>query len=137
MNGAAVVACAVLGLLAGPLLTRLIDRVPSDKDPLGWQRYPVWLVNGALWALVTNTFSSWWRVVLTCLWPSMLLVVSVIDLQVYRIPDKIVFPFLAGSLVVLPIVTYAAVPRREMWAPTWPTRWSGWSPTSSCCSSHT
>jgi leader peptidase (prepilin peptidase)/N-methyltransferase len=109
MDGAAVVACAVLGVLAGPLLTQLIDRVPPDKDPLGWQRYAVWLANGAMWALVANTFHRWWVVAAYLLVASMLLTVSVIDLQVYRIPDKIVFPFLAFSLVLLPIATRAVV----------------------------
>jgi leader peptidase (prepilin peptidase)/N-methyltransferase len=110
MDAGAVVVCAVLGLVAGPLLTRLIDAVPEGKDPLGWQRYLVWAVNGVLWGLVANTFHRWWVVVAYLLVASMLLVVSAIDLQVYRIPDKIVFPFLAGSLVLLPIATRAVVP---------------------------
>ncbi|MEY2589185.1 MAG: leader peptidase (prepilin peptidase) / N-methyltransferase [Acidimicrobiaceae bacterium] len=110
MNGAVVAACAVLGVLAGPLLTRVIDRIPSDKEPLAWPRYLVWLANGALWALVANEFHRWWVVVPFLLVASMLLVVSVIDLQVYRIPDKVVFPFLALSLVMLPIATRAVTP---------------------------
>jgi leader peptidase (prepilin peptidase)/N-methyltransferase len=109
MDAAAVVVCAVLGVLAGPLLTGLIDRVPPDKDPVGWARYVIWLANAAMWALVANTFHRWWVVVAYLLVASMLLVVSVIDLQVYRIPDKIVFPFLAFSLVFLPIATRAVV----------------------------
>jgi prepilin signal peptidase PulO-like enzyme (type II secretory pathway) len=109
MEAGAVVVCALLGALAGPLLTTIIDRVPPDKDPLGWQRYAVWVVNGVLWALVANTFQRWWVVVAYLMVSSMLLVVSVIDLQVYRIPDKIVFPFLAGSLVYLPIATRVVV----------------------------
>src|SRR5215212_1296444 len=107
MEGTAVVACAVLGVAAGPLLTWLVDRVPPDKDPLGWPRYVVWAVNGLLWAVAANTFHRWWVVVAYLAVSSMLLVVSVIDLQVYRIPDKIVFPFLAGSLVFLPVATRA------------------------------
>jgi len=107
MSGSAVVLCAVLGVAAGPLITRLIDRIPEGKEPLAWPRYVVWAVNGVLWALATNTFHRWWVAVAFMLVASMLLVVSVIDLQVYRIPDKIVFPFLAFSLVLLPIATRA------------------------------
>src|SRR3954453_4430553 len=107
MSTSAVVLCAVLGVAAGPLLTRLIDQIPEGKEPLAWQRYVVWAVNGILWALVANTFHRWWVTVAYLLVSSMLLAVSVIDLQVYRIPDKIVFPFLAFSLVLLPVATRA------------------------------
>lgn len=110
MEAGAVVACAVLGMLAGPLITQLIDRVPPDKDPIGWPRYVVWLANGVAWALVANTFHRWWVVAAYLLVASMLLIVSVIDLQVYRIPDKIVFPFLGFSLLFLPIATRAVLP---------------------------
>jgi leader peptidase (prepilin peptidase)/N-methyltransferase len=109
MEVGAVVVCAVLGIAGGPLLTKLIDRVPPDKDPLGWQRFAVWIANGVLWGLVANTFHRWWVVAAYLTVSSMLLAVSVIDLQVYRIPDKIVFPFLAGSLVFLPVATRAVV----------------------------
>jgi leader peptidase (prepilin peptidase)/N-methyltransferase len=67
------------------------------------------VANGVLWALAANTFHRWWVVGAYLLVASMLLTVSVIDLQVYRIPDKIVFPFLAFSLVLLPIATRAVV----------------------------
>jgi leader peptidase (prepilin peptidase)/N-methyltransferase len=107
MSGSAVVLCAVLGVAAGPLLTKLIDQIPEGKEPLAWPRYVVWAVNGLLWALVPTTFVRWWVAIPYMLVASMLLAVSVIDLQVYRIPDKIVFPFLAFSLVLLPVASYA------------------------------
>src|SRR4051795_59330 len=107
MSGSAVFLCAVIGVAAGPLLTRLIDQIPPGKEPLARQRYVVWAVNGVLWALAANTFHRWWVAIAYMLVASMLLAVSVIDLQVYRIPDKIVFPFLAFSLVLLPVATRA------------------------------
>ncbi|MEY2459011.1 MAG: leader peptidase (prepilin peptidase) / N-methyltransferase, partial [Acidimicrobiaceae bacterium] len=59
------------------------------------------LVNAALWAADTNKFGTWWAVVPYAFVFSALLAVSVVDLRLFRIPDRIVFPSLLVTTVLL------------------------------------
>src|SRR5262249_47442676 len=64
-------------------------------------------VSGAvLFALASYTFRQWWVVLPFSVLFTVLLSVSVIDLRVYRIPDRIVFPSLVLSLPLLVIAGY-------------------------------
>src|SRR5690349_8124019 len=75
-----------------------------DPDPLEPRSKRIIALAGALlFALVANAFARWWVVVPYSGFFAVLLCVSVIDLRVYRIPDRIVFPALFVSLPVLAI----------------------------------
>jgi leader peptidase (prepilin peptidase)/N-methyltransferase len=108
-SGSVVVVYALLGLVAGWfVVVRVVERLP-DPDPLPHPaRVAAAVVNAVLWALTARKLEP---LGLGFLWPtlffaSVLLVVSVIDLRVYRIPDKVVFPSLA---IAIPSVAIGAV----------------------------
>jgi leader peptidase (prepilin peptidase) / N-methyltransferase len=116
MDLAVIIGAATLGVLVGPLLVRLVDRVPAiayagapspelatfdraQRDRAVRVLAPVLLgLAGARWgaSLVVVPF---------LLLFATLLVVSVIDLEHYRIPDRIVFPALAMSVPLIVLVS--------------------------------
>lgn len=132
VSDAVVVAlCAVAGILVAPFLTSLIAAVP-DKGPVSWPRprdHPpilfwlrsspdrdgavlvrscgltVELLAPVLFALAGVRFGASAVVVPFCVLFAALLVVSVIDIEHYRIPDRIVFPALALSLPLIVVVS--------------------------------
>jgi len=96
-----VVLSTIAGLLVGWFaVVRIAETIPepSPLDPRA--RVAVTLVNGLLWFLVVDKFTRWWIVVCYFVVFSTLLAVSVVDLRVYRIPDRIVFPALGASIVL-------------------------------------
>jgi leader peptidase (prepilin peptidase)/N-methyltransferase len=134
--------CTVAGLVAGWfVLVRIIEALP-EPSPLGaWQRIAVTIVNGALWGfvgarledapklvssssvlsdgqtVVTITGDAlphgWGFVLPTLLLVAILLTVSVIDMRVYRIPDKVVFPGLALALPAIALGGVQALGRTD------------------------
>jgi leader peptidase (prepilin peptidase) / N-methyltransferase len=116
-----VIAAALAGVLVTPVLVAAIDAVP-DRRPVRDElrrvgttvappvALPVALANGLLWALAARHFSPWYLVVPFLLLFSALLVLSVIDLRVQRIPDRITFPTLGASFVLIVIASYIAAP---------------------------
>jgi leader peptidase (prepilin peptidase)/N-methyltransferase len=138
VHAAVVVGAAVLGLLVGPVLNVLVDRVP-DKVPLtgpregevvpptSWLGIPAqpWLLrwgrgpDGALpqrWLWVEIVTSAAFAELAVQYGDSLVLVpllvlaaclvtVSVIDLQLQRIPDRITFPTLAIALPLIVVVS--------------------------------
>jgi leader peptidase (prepilin peptidase)/N-methyltransferase len=108
-SGPVVIVYALMGVVAGWfVIVRVAERLP-DPDPLPQAaRIAVAVVNGVLWGLVARKLEPagpgfTWP---TLLFASVLLIVSVIDVRVYRIPDKVVFPALA---VAIPAVAIGAV----------------------------
>lgn len=104
------VVCGVLGLLVGPFLNAVIERVP-DKKPL-WP-FPVLgpvlvpLANAALWVSVCVRFGADWAVPAYLVFFSSLLAISVIDLKLQIIPNRIVYPTIFVSLPLLAIAALA------------------------------
>jgi len=101
MDTPAVVVTTLAGVLVGWfVIVRLAETIPepSPLDPRA--RVAVTLVNGLLWYTVVDKFIRWWIVVPYVVVFSVLLAVSVVDLRVYRIPDRIVFPALGASVVL-------------------------------------
>ena len=101
MSAAAVALSTIAGLLVGWfVVVRVAETIP-DPNPLAPRaRIAVTLVNALLWLLVVDKFTRWWIAVCYFLVFSTLLAVSVVDLRVYRIPDRIVFPALGASIVL-------------------------------------
>ena len=108
-SGSVVVLYALLGIVAGWfVVVRVVERLP-DPDPLPPPaRIAVAVVNGVLWGLIARKMEPIGLGFLlpTLFFGSVLLAVSVIDLRVYRIPDKVVFPSLA---LAIPAVAFGAV----------------------------
>lgn len=109
MDAPAVVLSAVLGLAVGWfVVVRVVETIPEPSPLDARARIAVTLVNAALWAEATNKFQRWWIVVPYFLMFSTFLAVSVVDLRLFRIPDRILFPAL-GVTVPLVIVSTIVV----------------------------
>lgn len=135
--------CVLGGVLVGPFLTTLIATVP-DKQPVSWpglrEHPPIlyWLRSPTageerplargwglaveigtpvLFALAGLRWGVSWVVVPYLVLFAVLVVVSVIDVEHYRIPDRIVFPALAISLPLIVAVSFAeGAPEAVKWA---------------------
>jgi len=112
MSAAAVALSTIAGLLVGWfVIVRVAETIP-DPSPLDPRaRVAVAVVNGLLWMAVANKteFHRWWVAVVYFVVFSTLLAVSVVDLRVYRIPDRIVFPALGLTAALMVIGTFAIV----------------------------
>ncbi len=121
MNPAAVVAIGILGIAVGLALNVVIDRVP-DRQPL-WpprlsfrgptgERLPAryWLVPlaaAALFVAVAVRFGPDWAVPAYLVFFASLLAISVIDLQLQIIPNRIVYPTIFASVPLLALAALA------------------------------
>jgi leader peptidase (prepilin peptidase)/N-methyltransferase len=102
MDAPAVALSAVLGLLVGWfVVVPVVERIPEPSPLPRRAQIVVALVNAALWAADANKFLRWWAVVTFFVVFSTLLAVSVIDLRIFRIPDRIVFPALGATFVLI------------------------------------
>jgi leader peptidase (prepilin peptidase)/N-methyltransferase len=130
------VGCAALGLIVGVFLNVVIDRVPA-KQPLLPLRSPsaapeagageraeahrrparhvvVPVANAALFAGVAVRFGPDWVVPAYLVFFASLLAISVIDLQLQIIPNRVVYPTI---FVTIPLLTLAALVEDD---------WSAW-----------
>lgn len=115
MNVLRIIICALLALPAGWLGGALIDRVP-EREPL-FDPMPGFRVNGkylavhigmvVLFVAAAIRFDDAPIGVLTgyLLLFAMLLTVAVIDIELFRLPDLIVLPSLAVSILFVTIVS--------------------------------
>ena len=112
MDAPAVALSTVAGLVVGWfVIVRIVEAIPEPSPLEQRARVAVAVVNGLLWAAVANTseFHRWWVAAVYFLVASTLVAVSVVDLRVYRIPDRIVFPALAATAVLMVAATFAIV----------------------------
>ena len=108
-----VVGCGVLGLVVGAFLPVVIDRVPekvrvlagpfpetaqSLRTPTGWI---VTLLTAGLFAGTAAKFDASWVLPAYLVLAAALVALSVIDLRLFLLPNRIVFPLAGGSLVLL------------------------------------
>src|SRR5436190_17100943 len=116
MDAAVLLGAALLGVLVSPLLLRMVVRVPalvgagyvSDEEPTispVFRERAVRIGAPVLFALAAWRFEADAVLVPFLVLFAVLLVVSVIDLEHYRIPDRIVFPALAVSFGLIVFVT--------------------------------
>jgi leader peptidase (prepilin peptidase) / N-methyltransferase len=139
----ALLAClaAVGGLAVSPLLTSVIQRAPGDDALLtGVGRCPVcgarraamacpvcgatrpWtdvgvaLANAALWAAAALRFGPGLALVVYLAFFSTVLVLSVVDLETYLLPNRITYPALVGSSAAIVVVSLVSAddPRRAV-----------------------
>ena len=82
----------VVGLAGGLAVNAVVDRVPEPRPASARRRAVLVAANGLLWGLAANEFDHRLVLIPYLLLFSMLLTVSVIDIQLLRIPDRIVFP---------------------------------------------
>ena len=105
--------CAVLGLVLGPFLDRVVERIP-DRQPLrggshrlGGRSVALGAAAAVLFALAAVRWRSTWVLLPFLLLFAALLVVSVIDIRELRIPDRIVFPTLGLALPLIVVISVA------------------------------
>jgi leader peptidase (prepilin peptidase)/N-methyltransferase len=116
MDAAVLVGAALLGVVVSPFLLRLVVRVPamatvgyvSDEEspisPVARDR-AVQVLTPVLFALAALRWGASAVLVPFLLLAAVLVVVSMIDLEHFRIPDRIVFPALAVSLGLIIFVS--------------------------------
>ncbi len=73
-------------------------------EPIHWGYPVVEALNGVLWGLAAWRFGPHLLIVPYLFLFSVLLALSAIDIQIYRLPDKITLTAVAISLVLLPVV---------------------------------
>jgi leader peptidase (prepilin peptidase)/N-methyltransferase len=105
------VAVAAFGLLLGPLLNLLADRVP-DRRPLrgdGWpptdrRFWAITVATGSTWAFIAAAFGATWELPAYLYLAAVSVVLAAIDLAVKRLPNAVVLPSypIAGVLLLLP-----------------------------------
>jgi leader peptidase (prepilin peptidase)/N-methyltransferase len=115
MDALAVVLSAVLGLLAGWfVVVPVVERIP-EPSPLPRQaQIAVAVVNGGLWAADANRFGRWWAVAVYFVVFSTLLAVSVVDLRIFRIPDRIVFPAIGATVALVVTASFVLAPTNSI-----------------------
>src|SRR3954468_18275398 len=107
MGSGIVVLCAVLGAAAGALaVVPALRTIPEPWEPTRRAQVAIVIANGALWALAANGFQHGWALPPYFVAFSVLLAVSVVDLRLYRIPDRFVFPGLGITLVLIVIASF-------------------------------
>ncbi len=110
-----VIGCVVVGLLVGAGLTVVIERVPekrpvrrtpypeiaaSLRTPVGWI---VVLVTAGLFAGMALRFGESWVLPAFLVFSASLVALSVIDLRLQLLPNRIVFPLALVSPVLLAV----------------------------------
>jgi leader peptidase (prepilin peptidase)/N-methyltransferase len=113
MSAALVVVCAVVGTAVGVLLPVVIDRVP-EKTPVLAGPFPeparslrtgsgwfVTVLTGTLFAATAARFGADAVLPAYLLLVAALVALSVIDLRLFLLPNRIVFPLAAASVVLL------------------------------------
>jgi len=112
MSTAAVALSTIAGLLVGWfVIVRVAETIPEPSPLPPRARVAVTLVSGLLWMSVANKteLHRWWVAAVYFLVFSTLLAVSVVDLRVYRIPDRIVFPALGLTAALIVVASFAIV----------------------------
>jgi leader peptidase (prepilin peptidase)/N-methyltransferase len=119
MTAAVAAACGVLGLLAGFTVPVLVERIPEKRAlltgpfpevrrwcsvPLGWI---VVLGTGALCAGMGLRFGDAWELPAFLVLAVGLVALSIIDLRLYLLPNRLIFPLSGISIVLLGLASLA------------------------------
>jgi len=127
VTGAVAAACGVLGLAVGALLPVVTERVP-ERVPLRRRPFPeirsslattggrVLVVGtGALFAAIGLRYGDSWALPAFLLFAAALVALSVIDLQHFLLPNRIIYPVTGASLVLLAAAAVAADDPDALW----------------------
>jgi leader peptidase (prepilin peptidase) / N-methyltransferase len=119
MTVAVAVGCSVIGVAVGTWLPVVIERVP-ERTPLLRRPFSEvarsWVTPGgkvlvigtaALFAAIGARFSDTWALPAFLLFGGALVALSVIDLHRFLLPNRIVYPVTAASIVLLGIAAIA------------------------------
>jgi leader peptidase (prepilin peptidase)/N-methyltransferase len=106
-----VASCAVAGLLIGLALEVVVDRVPRRERLGAWSRHDVdptraGILAGltvALFAGLAVRYHDSWVLPAFLVLAAGLVALSVIDLEHFLLPNRIVYPLAAGTLVLLTV----------------------------------
>jgi leader peptidase (prepilin peptidase)/N-methyltransferase len=98
--------CGVAGLSAGPVLALLADRVPERKPFRGssWRTpdvVTITIVSAAVFGAVGVRFGADWAVPGFLAFGACLIVVTITDLRLFLIPNRIIYPTLLAAAVLL------------------------------------
>ena len=75
----------------------------DESVPVG---YPlVELANVVLWGLAAARFGASWELPIYLVLFSLLLALSVIDLELYLLPNRLTYPAIVGSVVLVPVLS--------------------------------
>ncbi|MET0894820.1 MAG: A24 family peptidase [Acidimicrobiia bacterium] len=118
MTAALVVGCSVLGLVVGwfldPVITRVPRKVPvfgppadDEPPPSKLRQVLVTLVTGALFAAMAARFEDSWALPAYLVLTAALVALSVIDLEHFLLPNRIVYPLTGAVLALLGIAALA------------------------------
>jgi prepilin signal peptidase PulO-like enzyme (type II secretory pathway) len=111
MSTGVIVLCGVLGALAGAfVVVPALRKIPERWEPTGPATIAVVVANGVLWALAADKFQRGWVLLPYLVVFSILLAVSVVDLRLFRIPDRFVFPGLAVTAVLIVLASFIVLP---------------------------
>ena len=110
MTAAVAIVCAVIGVPVGMFLNVVIERIP-EKEPLRPALPPRRPASKRDWAVVAGTaalfgamgarWGAHWALPAYLLLVASLIAISVIDLQLYIVPNRIVYPTLAAAIPLL------------------------------------
>jgi len=115
VDAPAVALSTLAGLLVGWfVVVPVVERIPEPSPLDRRAHFAIAVVNAGLWLAAANKteFHRWWVVIVYFVVFSTLVAVSVVDLRLYRIPDRIVFPALgltAALMVIREPLEYAAI----------------------------
>ena len=109
MTAAVVAVCAGAGLLVGLGLEVVVDRVPQREPLNGWSRRDLNPGRAALLAALTIAlfvglairYDDSWVLPAFLVLTAGLVALSVIDLEHFLLPNRIVYPLAVGTLVLL------------------------------------
>ncbi|MET0421239.1 MAG: A24 family peptidase, partial [Acidimicrobiia bacterium] len=118
MTAALVVGCSVLGLVVGwfldPVITRVPRKVPvfgppadDEPPPATLRQVFVTLVTGALFGAMAARFEDSWALPAYLVLTAALVALSVIDLEHFLLPNRIVYPLTGAVLALLGIAALA------------------------------
>jgi leader peptidase (prepilin peptidase) / N-methyltransferase len=114
VTAAIVAACAVAGLLIGLALEVVVDRVPRREPLSAWSRRDVDPTRAAILAGLTVAvfaglavrYQDSWVLPAFLVLAAGLVALSVIDLEHFLLPNRIVYPLAAGTLALLAVAAW-------------------------------
>jgi leader peptidase (prepilin peptidase)/N-methyltransferase len=96
-----VVVCGLLGLVAGALVELVAEQVPVAGEWQQQRALVVELVTPALFVALAFRFGADWVLPAYLVFATALLAISVIDLEHYIIPNRLVYPAIFTSIPLL------------------------------------